>query len=101
MKDTTLLIVGDIIGMRMWLDEAHAYRQGGRAVYTATVSGEVIGLDLFGRREVRTATGTAEGESHNGAMILAYATCMRAFIAVDPLPEAFANDIHKLEEQAQ
>jgi hypothetical protein len=97
-KDATLLTVASLVGMTMWLENSESRRTADGYTYTATVAGEATIVSPFGSRDTRTASGTASGETPHGAMLLAYAACMRAFIARDPFPEAFVRDIERLEE---
>ncbi len=97
MRDATLITVAPLIGFNMWLEASSSHREGSGYICSATVEGEATVVSPFGSKDTRKATGTATAETPHGASLLAYAACLRAFIASDPFPEAFVRDIERLE----
>jgi len=99
MKDTTLITVAPLIGMNMWLESTNAQRtNSGSYAYSATVKGEAY-VYSFDKKETRQSTGTAQAETPQGAMILAYANCMRNYFKTEPFPDALARDLERLENE--
>ena len=100
-KDTTLITIAPLVGIRMWLESSSEQRDGSAMVCTATVKGEATVESLFGR-ETRTATGSATGKSPNGAQLRAYAACVRAFVDKQTeFPDAFNVDLEQLEKESE